>query len=479
MLSLPVAISGSDRKTCSLWGRALLLAVAQACVGIGNVAWAHDGHHEDVSPPKAVDEKALYTPTAMPERLILTWAGDPARTQAVTWRTDASVKQAYAQIAVAQPGPHFVAKAQKVEAATQAYAGDLGEVHFHTVRFEGLMPETLYVYRVGDGVNFSAWHHFRTMSRDRKPLSFIYFGDAQNDLKSHWSRVFREAFSDCPRAAFMLHAGDLVNRGNRDAEWAEWSDAGGWVNATIPTLATVGNHEYDINRQQPLPTDPAALKALPRGLTASWKARFEFPSNGPTGLPQALSETIYYVDVQGVRIISLNSMEAPEFQAKWLEGVLKENPNHWTVVTHHHPIYSATKSRDNPELRDAWQPIYDRYKVDLVLQGHDHAYLRTELKRYENVPTGAAARSPAGTMYVVSVSGPKQYDNLRDEGARRAANTQLYQIITVDGDQLKYQAKTATGELYDAFTLRKRDGQVNELINQIPDVPERLESNTP
>jgi 3',5'-cyclic AMP phosphodiesterase CpdA len=193
-------------------------------------------------------------------------------------------------------------------------------------------------------------------------------------------------------------------------------------------------------------------------------------------MPEKLKETVYYVDVQGVRIISLNSMENPQLQAVWLESVLRNNPQRWTIVSHHHPVYSAAANRDNPELRHAWQPLYDKYKVDLVLQGHDHAYLRTELRSYENIPTGAVARSPAGTMYVVSVSGPKLYDKGAAPGVRRALNTQLYQVISVDGDALRYQAKTATGELYDGFTLKKRPGEVNLLIEQVPDTPERVSS---
>jgi hypothetical protein len=38
---------------------------------------------------------------------------------------------------------------------------------------------------------------------------------------------------------------------------------------------------------------------------------------------------------------------------------------------------------------------------------------------------------------------------------RTAQNTQLYQIINVEGDLLTYKAYTAVGEVYDAFTLRK------------------------
>ena len=71
-------------------------------------------------------------------------------------------------------------------------------------------------------------------------------------------------------------------------------------------------------------------------------------------------------------------------------------------------------------------------------------------------------------MFVNSVSGPKQYDfqetgwdMYEDEGvtlARRAENTQFFQIITVDGDTLSYEARTALDELYDDFEMRKTDG---------------------
>ena len=56
---------------------------------------------------------------------------------------------------------------------------------------------------------------------------------------------------------------------------------------------------------------------------------------------------------------------------------------------------------------------------------------------------------------------------------RTAEGTQLFQIISIDGDTLRLEAHTALGDLYDAFTLRKRPGQPNELIEQGPGTPER------
>ncbi len=79
-----------------------------------------------------------------------------------------------------------------------------------------------------------------------------------------------------------------------------------------------------------------------------------------------------------------------------------------------------------------------------------------------------------GTVYVVSVSGPKMYALQPSQVMKRVAeDTQLYQIIRIDGDQLVYEAKTATGKLYDAFRLRKRTGYVNELQEIKPEMEQR------
>jgi hypothetical protein len=432
------------------------------CALVLSLAITSASAHEDHPPAKVLDE-ALYRATPMPDRIILTWKGDPARTQAVTWRTDPSIKKGLAQIAVAEPGPDFVKKTKDVVATTTPHESDLGPAHYHSVEFQELTPATKYVYRVGDGVNWSEWIQFSTASDKAEPFSFIYFGDAQNDVRSHWSRVIREAHSDAPKAKFMIHAGDLINSGNRDAEWGEWFGAGGWLNAMLPSVPTPGNHEYPRDKKRPL---------LRSQLSHHWRPQFTLPENGLPGL----EETVYWLDYQGVRIVSLNSNELEKEQVPWLERVLQENPNKWTVLTFHHPVYSTAKGRDNPDIRNLWKPLLDKYRVDLVLQGHDHGYGRFGQQLSENVGSGTNARSPeGGTIYVVSISGPKMYRVERTPAMRRAAeNTQLYQIISIDGDTLRYEARTAAGELYDAFRLNKRPGEINELIDEIPNTPERL-----
>ncbi len=436
---------------------ALQSTVTLVLLSLPMTAWGHDVGHDANSPMAHAPE---FTPTPVPDRIVLTWTGDPSRSQAVTWRTSADVSEGIGEIAIAGEGPLFVDRAKKVQARTVRLDGDLGPATYHTVEFKGLNPKTKYAYRVGHGETFSEWSHFTTASDWAEPFTFAYVGDAQNDIKSHWSRVIRSAFVDAPKMAFVVHAGDLINRANRDTEWGQWFYATGFLHRMIPCIATPGNHEYGRR-------DPNSDKEL----SFHWRPTFAFPQHGPAGL----EETVYSIDYQGARIISLNSNEGQAEQVRWLKNVLPRKGARWTIVTFHHPLYASAKGRDNTELRDLWQPIFDEYRVDLVLQGHDHTYARSKQMTHENIATGVTARSEAtGTVYVVSVSGPKMYNLEERPFMKRAAeDTQLYQIIRIDGDQLHYQARTATGRLYDRFTLIKRDGKPNRLVNKIPPRKER------
>ena len=149
---------------------------------------AHEGDDEHHHPVK-VEPAEHYRPTAIPDRIILTWTGDPTTTQAVTWRTSVDVRQGLAELAVATAGPEFKKQAKSFKATSQALMTNINTAHFHTVEFVDLQPGTKYCYRVGDGVNWSEWFHFTTAKSEPEPFSFIYFGDAQNDVREMWGKV--------------------------------------------------------------------------------------------------------------------------------------------------------------------------------------------------------------------------------------------------------------------------------------------------
>jgi hypothetical protein len=451
------------------------------------------------------------------------------------------------------------------------------------------MPDTLYAYRVGDGTHWSEWYHAETASAQSEPFSFIYVGDAQNNVRSHWSRLIRQAYSDAPNVSFMLHVGDLVNNAHRNLEWGHWNEAGGFIQSMVPSLAVPGNHEYESYKHwqsrdtfeieasasgtemrgaimkpngdsEPLEATSdnvsSTSDAYPAGdwdynvdngeyvgtlqiekgdsgysatmvedsgmeiplqdvsvdgstltghflmevekeskekLSIHWRPQFTLPGNGPEGL----KETVYYLDHQGMRIVALNSEaarnneESLTKQTDWLERILQNarqrDDIRWLVATFHHPMFSSGEGRSNERLRKKWVPLFDKYNVDLVMQGHDHTYARG--RRTQNLLQGINARSPVGgTVYVNSVSGAKMYEIKADrwgrfkniEMERGAENTQLYQVVRVGRDTMKYRSYTATGEFYDAFDLVKHSGgKPNEMIERPPaNTRERTHENT-
>ena len=258
----------------------------------------------------------------------------------------------------------------------------------------------------------------------------------------------------------MIHGGDLVNQANSDQQWSEWFKAGGWIFAMMPSIPVVGNHEYEKDKNNG------------KKISKFWRPQFMLPEY----LSGGLEELVYYIDYQGVRIIALNSNERLIEQARWLEDLLKDNPNKWTIVTFHHPIFSSTEKRDNKRLRNLWKSIFDKYKVDIVLQGHDHNYARG--RNLQNNKT--LFNHESGTMYIISVSGPKMYKLGSNRWMDRAAeNTQLFQVISITNNTLHYEALTVTGELYDSFDLIKREGASNLLVEKFsPKVPERTFQST-
>jgi phosphodiesterase/alkaline phosphatase D-like protein len=172
-----------------------------------------------------------YQPSAFPDRILLNATQDPATSLAVSWRTHADVADTYAQISVAADSPALHLTAELVQGSSTTLETMNGTGRHHQALFNNLLPDTLYAYRVRGDETWSEWFQFRTASDDNSPHTAIYFGDAQNAIKAHFSRVIREAFSTAPRAQVMVHAGDLVNSSAGDNHDNEWGSVESWRRA--------------------------------------------------------------------------------------------------------------------------------------------------------------------------------------------------------------------------------------------------------
>jgi acid phosphatase type 7 len=377
--------------------------------------------------------------TVEPDQLVLTWSGDPQTTQTLQWRTSAEVKQgrlAYrkkSEVNRFQPAP-----LREVNAVTTVLKSPniLNDplVHRHVVELTDLQPGTTYVYSVGDetGERWSELAEFTTAPAAIRPFSFIYMGDAQNGL-DRWGTLVNNAFRERPDAAFYVMAGDLVDRGNDRDDWDSFFFNAARIYDRRQLVPVLGNHEYQGGNPQ------------------LYLDLFTLPENGPEKLGK---ERAYWFNYSNALFVILDSNLKPEDQKEWLEQVLSQSKATWKFAVYHHPAYSSAPNRDNKGIREHWIPIFDKYHVDLALQGHDHAYLRTHPMKAEK----RVASPKEGTVYIVSVSGTKMYDQADREytefGMTQVATYQTLDI-QISGDRLVYRSYDIDGNLRDELVIQK------------------------
>ncbi len=410
-----------------------------------------------------------YAPRSIPDRIVLTAGADPSREMAVAFRTDRAQAIAQAQIVLAVDGPTLEREARTIAGTTRAIDSANGSANYHHVRFSDLLPDRVYAYRVKGAAGWSEWFQFRTAAPAFRPFRFLYLGDTQNGILTYASRVIRQGFA-AGQIALTVHAGDLAAQRDdldHDDEWGEWNQAGGYNYAQVPQLPATGNHEYV---DTALPDGRESRKLGPY-----WPIQFALPANGV----DPVKPTTYFVDYQGVRFIILDGTAALDLgaldaQTRWLDATLAASRAQWNVVLFHQPIFTCARPNDTEALKAAWKPIFDKRRVDLVLQGHDHCYSR--LTAEAGRAAGQAARAKGATqgpVYLVSVTGSKMYalnDRARTQPDRTAEATELYQIVDVGEKRLSFRTYTASGMLYDRFDLeRGADGR-----NRLAELPQSL-----
>ena len=375
-----------------------------------------------------------------PDQVVVSFGEDPTSALSFTWRTDPSVKAS--AVRIARQGAPDSPRILQGDVHAVASDGLLNDptIHRHRVVATGLEPDASYVYAVGDGSpgGWGAEHAVRTAPSALRDFGFLYLGDAQCGLE-RWGELLHKAHERRPDAGFLLLAGDLVDRGNERTNWDHFFLRAAGVFEEIPFMPAVGNHEY-----------------LDKG-PLIYRGTFDLPANGPSGIDPNLVYSFEYSDAFVAVLdsnLGIHDSRTARVQAEWLDEALARTKATWKFVTFHHPVYASHVSRENPELAAAWGPVFDRHHVDMVLQGHDHAYLRTRPMR-----GGRGVAPPAeGTVYVVSVSGEKFYEqDPRDYTVKGMTNLATYQTIDirVKEKRLTYRAFDRDGEEVDELVIEK------------------------
>lgn len=147
----------------------------------------------------------------------------------------------------------------------------------------------------------------------------------------------------------------------------------------------------------------------------------------------------------------------------------------WIVVAFHTPMYTSPSRHPAAILfRIIYHPLFDKYRVDLVLQGHNHNYQRSYPLIYnftnpENPTVGTASNNtyfnPLGEVYLVVGTGGHPLYDLLGRAPYMAAQYRGFGLLSIDflnnGTKLDGKFYNSRGSVIDEFTIGK-----GQLANQ-------------
>jgi len=200
-----------------------------------------------------------------------------------------------------------------------------------------------------------------------------------------------------------------------------------------------------------------------------------------------LSDDYYSFDYENIHFlaISINPESHTEFgihsdniQLDFIRTDLSnaaDNPKtDWTIVFMHHPMYSSTTNSYSMELRNLLQPTFDLYGVDLIINGHKHAYERTNPVTFNDVITdneNCLYDDPNGQIYLTVGTGGHSHSQFKQKQPWSIIqNHNDYGFLNIkllnDGKTLYGEFVSNTGKVMDAFQINLNDNSNKNLEDE-------------
>lgn len=282
-------------------------------------------------------------------------------------------------------------------------------------------------------------------SEEAGALAFLAVGDWGRHGQFHQREVAQRMGESAGalNAKFVISVGDNFYddgvTGLDDPAWkTSFEDVYDAPSLQVPWHVILGNHDYRGNSQAQLDYSAAS----PRwSLPARWYKRSEHAPDGasvdfffldtsPFIQAYHLPSSIVHVDGQDVGA-----------QLAWFEQSVAASAADWKIVIGHHPVYSGKPAPDSsqkgegggggsPELQARIDPILQRHRVPLYLNGHDHDL--------QHVRRGV-------TDYVCSGAGSKMRDHCDMGGSDFCALESGFVACTVRRERLRVTYRDWTG----------------------------------
>jgi hypothetical protein len=362
----------------------------------------------------------------------IAYGADPTTQMAVAWQVAAPVSSPFIRVGPSPwdlSGPiradirnlasaYSIWGANAVDSIAPSVTGDPVEQYYVHATIDGLRPGRTYFYSVGHqdwdfSGDVTSLGTFSTAPAGRNPFRFTAFGDQGVTYDAVGTGNLIRTYNP----AFHLHAGDisyaesggsgLITDSYDPRVWDSWFTQVEPAAGAIPWQIAVGNHEME-------------TWYSPDGYGGQY-ARWDFPGEHTSSTPPT-----YYSFVYGnVGIVSLDandvSYELPAnlgysagAQVSWLKSTLaalRANPDVDFIVAYfHHCAYcTCTAHGSEGGARQYFAPVFDTYQVDLVINGHNHIYERTDPLRGGTVslsggaPIGSTVHPATdGTTYITA-----------------------------------------------------------------------------
>ncbi len=293
----------------------------------------------------------------------------------ICWRTDvpSSSQVSY--------GENLSAQKQKVNLP------DL--VTEHRVTIHHLSPNKKYYYSIGDGKTMSKPSEARYLKTvpalGSKQQVRIWalgdFGSGSANQKAVLQSIVAFTLKKRPDAWIWL--GDNAYSNGKEEEYQarvfDVYQQDFFQNTAL--YPAPGNHDYAGKHDPALPP---------------YFKIFSMPVNGEVGGLPSGAASYYSVNVGQVHLVSIDTeltepsgnqlMDGKGLQFEWLERDLKANKLPWVIVYFHKPPYSkgshdSDNESDMKRMRENVNPLFEKYRVDVVLAGHSHVYERTHPMR--------------------------------------------------------------------------------------------------
>lgn len=190
---------------------------------------------------------------------------------------------------------------------------------------------------------------------------------ARNDT-FNWNKTLQKALQQNPNLSFVISVGDQIND-TANGENQEYEYAGFLCPAilrSLPLSTVIGNHDAKFDNYSNHFNNPNTFDNAGSAYT----------------LGRTAAGTDYYYTYGNALFIVLdtNNYNCQTHENVIQKAIQLHGDKKWRIVLFHQDIYGSGYDHSDSDgivLRTQLTPILDKYKIDVVLQGHDHTYSRT------------------------------------------------------------------------------------------------------